>query len=425
MMAACSCSGGSGSSSPARTGAFGTVPFTEDEHMRISINLAQKLPPECISSRSGGSAGRVCYIEGWRCIELANEIFGFNGWSLTVVGTCTDFLENNGNQNDPRWSVGISCTVRVTLRDGTFREDNGYGICENMRSKGQALEKARKEASTDALKRTLRLFGNSLGNCLNDKDFMRQVASLPVQRRTITADDMYQKMSPSQQMRTTQSSVQSQAVNGPNAMVPHAQNQHQPPPHHHQQQPPPPQPAQGPGGNSAAGPSSGGGPSAGPVGNGPGNGPPAPGRNFTPGAMGPPQGAWMPGQGPPQQQQQQQQPYQQHHGPQGPSPLGPGPGVGPNRMSTMGGSGPPGFNVGPPGPPQLHQQQQQQQQQFGGGRALGSPSPASAMGPGPGQSFQAAMSGPAGNAAGPGVHGNDAKRAFPDHDGEMNKRLRA
>lgn len=48
-------------------------------------------------------------------------------------------------------------------------------ICfsEGMRSKALSIEKARKEAVTDALKRALKSFGSVLGNCLNDKDYVR------------------------------------------------------------------------------------------------------------------------------------------------------------------------------------------------------------------------------------------------------------
>lgn len=35
-----------------------------------------------------------------------------------------------------RVSLGISAIVRVTLRDGTFHEDVGYGSIENAKSKG-------------------------------------------------------------------------------------------------------------------------------------------------------------------------------------------------------------------------------------------------------------------------------------------------
>lgn len=44
-----------------------------------------------------------------------------------------------------------------------------------MRSKALSIEKARKEAVTDGLKRALKSFGNVLGNCLNDKDYVRSV----------------------------------------------------------------------------------------------------------------------------------------------------------------------------------------------------------------------------------------------------------
>ncbi|KAJ3356753.1 DNA repair protein rad52 [Allomyces javanicus] len=162
---------------PDRPRPFGANPFTLDEKIKIAHDLSRKLPPDCISSRSGGAAGRVTYLEGWKAIELANEIFGFNGWATQVLDQHIDFMDPGQNPNDPRWSVGIYCTMRITLRDGSFRE-------------------ARKEATTDAIKRTLRLFGNALGNCLNDKDFIRQVSRVPhPPSKPITADDMYSKHS--------------------------------------------------------------------------------------------------------------------------------------------------------------------------------------------------------------------------------------
>ncbi len=54
-----------------------------------------------------------------------------------------------------------------------FVRFNSYLISEGMRSKALSIEKARKEAVTDALKRALKSFGNVLGNCLNDKDYVR------------------------------------------------------------------------------------------------------------------------------------------------------------------------------------------------------------------------------------------------------------
>jgi DNA repair and recombination protein RAD52 len=51
-----------------------------------------------------------------------------------------------------------------------------------MKSKALSIEKARKEAVTDGLKRALKSFGNALGNCLSDKDYMRIVAGLPKEK---------------------------------------------------------------------------------------------------------------------------------------------------------------------------------------------------------------------------------------------------
>lgn len=44
---------------------------------------------------------------------------------------------------DGKHSVGITARVRVTLRDGVFHEDVGYGSINNMKDKAGALEKVR------------------------------------------------------------------------------------------------------------------------------------------------------------------------------------------------------------------------------------------------------------------------------------------
>ena len=38
-----------------------------------------------VSQRHGPGGQKLAYIEGWRLIALANEVFGFNGWSHSVV----------------------------------------------------------------------------------------------------------------------------------------------------------------------------------------------------------------------------------------------------------------------------------------------------------------------------------------------------
>lgn len=78
-----------------------------------------------------------------------------------------------------RFYVGVSSFVRVQLKDGAYHEDVGYGVSEGMRSKALSIEKARKEAVTDGLKRALRAFGNVMGNCISDKQYLRYIQKQP------------------------------------------------------------------------------------------------------------------------------------------------------------------------------------------------------------------------------------------------------
>lgn len=148
--------------------------FNKKEVEKIAKNLSKKLGPEFISYRAGFNMSKVAYIEGWTVICLANQIFGFNGWSSEIKSITIDYeaLE------DGKISIGVSCTVRVTLSDGTYREDVGFGSSENQKNKAIAHEKARKEAATDALKRALRQFGNSLGNCCYDKKYVKEIQNV-------------------------------------------------------------------------------------------------------------------------------------------------------------------------------------------------------------------------------------------------------
>ncbi|XP_035827022.1 DNA repair protein RAD52 homolog isoform X2 [Aplysia californica] len=154
---------------------FGQTEFSPEEESAIQNALKQRLGPQFISQRTGAAGLKLAYIEGWKLINLANETFGFNGWSHSVTQQTTDFVDHiNG-----KYYVGVSALVKVQLKDGMFHEDVGYGVSEGMRSKALSLEKAKKEAVTDGLKRALKSFGNSLGNCLGDKDYLKCVNRAP------------------------------------------------------------------------------------------------------------------------------------------------------------------------------------------------------------------------------------------------------
>ncbi|KLT41999.1 hypothetical protein CC85DRAFT_246669 [Cutaneotrichosporon oleaginosum] len=154
------------------------TPWSEDKVATLQARLQKKLGPEYVTQRAGPGGGpKLSYIEGWKVINLANEVFGFNGWSSSITRLQTDFLDVDANE---RVKVGITAIIRITLKDGCYHEDLGYGHAENIRGKAMALEKAQKEAVTDGIKRALKHFGNVLGNCLYDREYTKEVQKMRV-----------------------------------------------------------------------------------------------------------------------------------------------------------------------------------------------------------------------------------------------------
>ena len=145
--------------------------------------------PEYISSRTGPGGQKVHYLSAEKVINLANNVFGFNGWSSSIKVITIDFVEEHPQTG--KVSLGLSVIVRVTLRDGTYHEDIGYGHIENCKGKAAAFEKAKKEGTTDGMKRALRSFGNVLGNCLYDKDFLNKVTKIKVPAPKLDADNLH------------------------------------------------------------------------------------------------------------------------------------------------------------------------------------------------------------------------------------------
>lgn len=132
--------------------------------VRMGHLLSKKLGPEYLSTRQGPGGSKLTYLEGWRAISLANEVFGFNGWSSSVrdisidfVGVLmlpsdlrnqTDFLSSflpalqlDYSEETGRWNVHVTALVRVTLPDGCYHEDVGCGKMDNCKSKADALDK--------------------------------------------------------------------------------------------------------------------------------------------------------------------------------------------------------------------------------------------------------------------------------------------
>lgn len=137
---------------------------------KASVELSKKLNPSNVQPpKQFGPKGS--YIEGWLAIQEANRIFGFGGWSYTILD-CKAVMEiarqiGKGDRAKDGFGVTYVATVRVTVGDVT-RDDVGSGHGYDV-DLGLAHESAIKESVTDALKRSLRSFGNPFGLALYDK----------------------------------------------------------------------------------------------------------------------------------------------------------------------------------------------------------------------------------------------------------------
>lgn len=142
---------------------------TQKEQLRAPLNRNN------VKSRQQGGRG-VSYVEGWRAIDEANRIFGFDSWTRETIETrCVAERERKiGKEPNTRdgWGVSYIARVRVVVfaadtlvtREGVGA---GHGIDVDL---GQAHESAIKEAETDAMKRALMTFGNPFGLALYDKE---------------------------------------------------------------------------------------------------------------------------------------------------------------------------------------------------------------------------------------------------------------
>ncbi|SAM02785.1 hypothetical protein [Absidia glauca] len=165
---------------------------SESTAIRSSLSLTPFLilpSPFHVNNKAGGC--KLHYIEGKSAINLANNFFGYDGWSSEIKDSVVDFLDIN---DEGRVSLGISTTVRITLKSSnTVHEDIGYGVAENMTGKAAAFEKARKESATDGLKRALRMLGNAMGNCLYDKTYLRNISNMARPQAAFVPKDLYRQ----------------------------------------------------------------------------------------------------------------------------------------------------------------------------------------------------------------------------------------
>lgn len=141
---------------------------TITEHQRRQ--LSEDLPRDVVRTRDQAGQ-RLSYVDGWYAVSRANEVFGPDGWSYAVREVREVYRGTKpGKGTDENTVIVYEALVAVTAL-GITREDVGIGQCDaSIRALAQGIEKARKEAVTDGLKRALRTFGPSFGLALYDKD---------------------------------------------------------------------------------------------------------------------------------------------------------------------------------------------------------------------------------------------------------------
>jgi recombination DNA repair RAD52 pathway protein len=66
--------------------------YTAQEIATLQSRLDKQLGPEYISTRPGNGGGKVHYLAAEKVINLANEVFGFNGWSSAIRDVQIDFV---------------------------------------------------------------------------------------------------------------------------------------------------------------------------------------------------------------------------------------------------------------------------------------------------------------------------------------------
>ena len=155
------------------------MPFTEGQNKLLD----ESLPGDWVKTRKQAGL-TLSYVEGWRMIEQANYMFGFDGWSreTIIINMLGQYQCEIGATKKQGWNVSYMAKVRIEA-GGVVREGTGVGHGIDVNA-GQAHESAIKEAETDAMKRALTTFGHRFGLALYDKekanvDYGEPVASPP------------------------------------------------------------------------------------------------------------------------------------------------------------------------------------------------------------------------------------------------------
>lgn len=143
-------------------------PFTPEQIAQLN----QPLDPKRVKHRQGGGGMQLSYLKGHDAIDTANRIFGYGNWGYDLLG-----VELQNVHGEDGGIIGGYYAARVKLTVVGCVPVTEEGVCpvqegRNPRARIDAHDMARKGAITDALKRTLRCFGDQFGNSLYDNELV-------------------------------------------------------------------------------------------------------------------------------------------------------------------------------------------------------------------------------------------------------------
>ena len=89
---------------------FGSSQYSSEEQAAVQKALKARLGPDFISKRPIGGGSHASYLEGHRAVALANDVFGYNGWSHLVTQQTIDFVDHHQ----------VAFSIQLAIRRNSF-----------------------------------------------------------------------------------------------------------------------------------------------------------------------------------------------------------------------------------------------------------------------------------------------------------------
>jgi recombination DNA repair RAD52 pathway protein len=97
--------------------------WTDDQVQQIQDLLDQRINLDHIRTKPAGGGREAAYAAANTIVDIANSIFGFNGWSSHVLGLVMNYVRvcvpptpQEEMSAQGRYSCGYTAHVRVTVR---------------------------------------------------------------------------------------------------------------------------------------------------------------------------------------------------------------------------------------------------------------------------------------------------------------------